>query len=323
MKASSTLLFTGFSAMLAACAGASVSTLFAPPGGPPNTRHVHKVFKYARRPQKFVVPSGVHTLAITAKGAGGASTGPIAGLGAAVTATISVTPGETLTVYVGGEGTIKGGGFNGGGNPGSRYAGGGGGASDVRQRGNTMPDRVVVAGGGGGTGAGAYYSGRSIPGGMGGDAGKTGRPGGGGGSSSYGESGGGGAGASQTAGGRGGSAGLCPVSCYVKRDSYNPDSYGGCDGSNGNDGKFGSGGIGAASCDEPGGGGGGGYYGGGGGGSSAYLWTYEYPSGYSYSEGAGGGGGAGSSYAEKSAMDVKYQRGVQSGDGEVVISTPP
>jgi len=106
MKASSHILCAGISAMLlTSCSGASLSTPFAPPGGPPNTKHVHKVFKYAGKPQKFVVPSGVTRLKIDAMGAGGAAIGPGAGLGAAVEATISVKAGETLTVYVGGIGT--------------------------------------------------------------------------------------------------------------------------------------------------------------------------------------------------------------------------
>jgi hypothetical protein len=171
MKASSTLLYAGVGAMLlTGCGGTNV---FAPPilpSGPPNTTHVHKFFKYTEKPQKFVIPSGVTSLKIDAKGAGG-------------------------------------------------------------------------------------------------------------GSSSYGQNGGGGAGGSQTRGGNGGSGGICSA-CYGKHDSY-----GGCDGYDGSRGKFGTGGFGESYCDEP-------------------------------------GGGGGSSYAEKSATDVTYSSGVQSGNGEVVISTP-
>jgi hypothetical protein len=322
MKSSSTLFYAGLGAiLLTGCGGANVSAPFAPaPNCIPGGKRVLKVLQYAGKPQEFVVPSGIKCLTIDAKGAGGTATGPDGGLGAAIEATISVQPGETLAVYVGGTGTSRAGGYNGGGKPGSG-GGGGGGASDLRERGDTIQSRVVVAGGGGGAGAGAYYSSRSIPGGTGGNGGKAGHSGGAGGSSSYGQNGGGGNGGSQTAGGSGGKAGFCSI-CYAKHESAKHDSYGGCDGSGGASGTLGRGGDGGSHCDEAGGGGGGGYYGGGGGGSSAYSWVYEYPSGYSYNYGAGGGGGGGSSYAEKSAVDVKYQAGARSGNGLVVVSTP-
>jgi hypothetical protein len=79
-----------------------------------------------------------------------------------VSANIKVTPGEGLTVYVGGAGglgagtTGGAGGFNGGGRGGDSAmdgsVGGGGGASDVRQGGSALGNRVVVAAGGGGAG---------------------------------------------------------------------------------------------------------------------------------------------------------------------------
>ncbi|MGB8964955.1 MAG: glycine-rich protein [Candidatus Cybelea sp.] len=84
------------------------------------------------------------------------------GNGGIVTATIAVTPGETLAIFVGGEGTGdtsncspgSDGGFNGGGAGGSENyclnGTGGGGASDVRQGGDELGDRVIVAGRGGG-----------------------------------------------------------------------------------------------------------------------------------------------------------------------------
>ena len=82
--------------------------------------------------------------------------GPSA-LGGLVKATIPVTPGETLAVFVGGAGIPEGNGYNGGGAngnsgtcSGSGCGGGGGGASDVRQSGDSLKSRVVVAGGGGG-----------------------------------------------------------------------------------------------------------------------------------------------------------------------------
>lgn len=80
-----------------------------------------------------------------------------------MTATITVTPGEVLTVIVGGQNGNGGGfggggpggagGFNGGADGGNSVDDGGGGASDVRQGGAAPADRVVVGGGGGGGGS--------------------------------------------------------------------------------------------------------------------------------------------------------------------------
>ena len=122
-------------------------------------------FSYTGAEQSFVVPYGVRSLAVTASGAIGGDShclGPgLGGLGATATATIPVTPGETLFIVVGGQGglcTEEGpGGFNGGGGSGATgpyTPGGGGGASDVRQGGAALNNRVVVAGGGGGAGGG-------------------------------------------------------------------------------------------------------------------------------------------------------------------------
>lgn len=78
------------------------------------------------------------------------------GLGGWVQALMTVTPGETLYVIVGGQGLKNGTSFGGGGSGGfNRYgglgsAGGGGGASDVRTSPDSLTSRVIVAGGGGG-----------------------------------------------------------------------------------------------------------------------------------------------------------------------------
>ena len=112
--------------------------------------------------QSFLVPNGVTYIEVDAYGAqGGYSTGGIAGgLGGWTSAGFSVAPGETLYVFVGGQGEtvatgIASGGFNGGGNSGEcsgNYAGsGGGGATDIRRGGTDLTDRIIVAGGGGGT----------------------------------------------------------------------------------------------------------------------------------------------------------------------------
>jgi hypothetical protein len=122
-------------------------------------------FSYTGASQSFVVPSGVSTITIEAWGAQGWSGSNQGGRGGYAKGDLSVTVGEILAIYVGGQGTAAnlafspmGGGFNGGGDgqsnfstTGSAVAGGGGGASDVRQSGISLFDRVIVAGGGGGS----------------------------------------------------------------------------------------------------------------------------------------------------------------------------
>ncbi len=148
---------------------AAVATLFGcgglqPPIGAPGTSGTEKVssrhltFRYTGTKQSFVVPTGVESITVVARGAGGGKNGYLqgGGRGGRVDATVPVTPGETLAVFVGGEGLQPAGGFNGGGNGGGgdQYdeAYGGGGASDVRRGGDSRRDRVMVAGGGGGQG---------------------------------------------------------------------------------------------------------------------------------------------------------------------------
>jgi hypothetical protein len=161
-----------------------------------------RTFKYTGHQQAFTVPLGVTAIKIRAFGASGAgSTGgygseSMGSVGGSVKATILVTPGEKLAVFVGGEGATAGG-FNGGGNGGSTTGsggngGGGGGPSDVRQGGDKLGDRVIVAGGGGGPSV-FYGTGNGGPGGGsvggagGGDCYRGGPDGcgGGGGGSSY------------------------------------------------------------------------------------------------------------------------------------------
>ncbi|MBV8066636.1 MAG: hypothetical protein JO113_01565, partial [Candidatus Eremiobacteraeota bacterium] len=136
--------------VLTGCASTALST---PPVSfaNPAAAHGSEKFKYTGAKQKFKVPAGVAHVTIDALGAagggGGASTAP-GGNGGLVKATIAVTPGETLGVFVGGAN----GGFNGGGPGSPSGTEGGGGASDVRQGGDTLTNRVVIAGGGGGGG---------------------------------------------------------------------------------------------------------------------------------------------------------------------------
>ncbi|HYG50364.1 MAG TPA: PKD domain-containing protein [Flavobacteriales bacterium] len=210
-------------------------------------------FNYTGGVQTYTVPPCVFTLNVTVEGAeGGGSNG---GDGSIVTGSIAVTPGQVLQVYVGGMGTITGGGFNGGGigKPGSSGSGGGGGASDIRVAPYALANRVVVAGGGGGTGGGSTVAG----------GGSGANPSGTTGIASYGSPGTGG---TATGGGTGGAPwGACGMA-----------------GGNGGLGIGGAGGTDVCYGLGPGGGGGGGRYGGGGGGAD------DYPS---FPLGGGGGGG--------------------------------
>jgi hypothetical protein len=116
-----------------------------------------RVFPYTGDPQEFVVPAGVTSISVSAYGASGGdgwnadgagSTAGRRGLGGNIQATLDVTPGETLCLYVGGAGVDGAprtsnwppsgtGGWNGGGDGrtsgGGSVGGGGGGASDIRR----------------------------------------------------------------------------------------------------------------------------------------------------------------------------------------------
>ncbi len=209
-----------------------VSSIVAPTPVAAQSPTGSQTFNFTGAEQQFIVPLGVTAVTILASGAQGSSNDSTA-MGGIIQATIPVTPGETLYVYVGGQGAITSGGFNGGGagGTGGVIGSGGGGASDVRQGGNGLTNRVVVAGGGGGRcldgpgGHGGYPNGQGSIGGP--------------------QSGGGG---TQTSGGTGGT--------------------GNNGGANGAAGTLGTGGMGGAgpAVGSGGGGGGGGYYGGGGGG---------------------------------------------------------
>ncbi|MGC1986816.1 MAG: glycine-rich protein, partial [Candidatus Cybelea sp.] len=110
-------------------------------------------FPFTGYEQSFTVPTGVTQLTVVASGASGPSSKySTGGRGGKIRATIPVTPGETLAVFVGGEGALGAygsggsGGFNGGGAGGASYVyavggdggDGGGGASDVRQGGDAL-----------------------------------------------------------------------------------------------------------------------------------------------------------------------------------------
>jgi hypothetical protein len=211
-----------------------------------------EIFTFTGSEQTFTVPSGVTKIHVVAIGGRGGKAGSTGGAGAQVEGDLSVKPGQTLYVEVGGDGgsafgenEVVPGGFNGGGDG----PGAGGGASDVRtnprKEGLSPDSRLIVAGGGGG--AGTFGS---VGAGAGGSAGEAGE--------SIPVNVGGGAG-TETNGGSGGEGGCV----------------------NGSPGSLATGGIGGA-CPGGfiGGGGGGGLYGGGGGGGGGS------------NGGGGGGGGS-------------------------------
>ena len=277
--------------------------------GPPS-----KTFSYTGKPQTFRVPAGVSQLNVTVEGAGGGGgtkgIGPPGARGAKITATISVKPGQILTIYVGGHGKLggngsaEGGGFNGGGNA-VASAFGGGGSSDVRT-GPTLSDRILVAAGGGGTGetlqvfpgTGSYYWCYGGGGGLGG------AKGGGFGTYGYCNGGNGGRGGSIRAGGAGGAGGA-----QGSGSGGQP-----CNGAPGKSGALGRAGDGGTRCSGSGGGAGGGYYGGGGGGSGGCCNAQG-------GGGAGGGGGGGSSYVEPTATNIQRSTGLGSPSDGLVSFT--
>lgn len=135
---------------------------------PPQPQGQSVTFNYTGGVQSFTVPSCVNYIDVDASGAQGFANGSTSfGRGGRVQARLTVTPGEVLSIYVGGQGTSTSGGYNGGGNAGSSSSyGAGGGASDIRRNGTTLNDRIIVAGGGGGTGSNCGTN--SAPGGHGG-----------------------------------------------------------------------------------------------------------------------------------------------------------
>lgn len=240
---------------------------------PNNAAQETLTFNYSGSIQQWIVPDGLNEINVELYGAqGGASNScdfqvpsPEAdgGLGGFAGGTLNVSPGQTLYIYVGGQGGIgedgpPEAGFNGGGN-GGYWGAGGGGASDIRTVSGDFGSRLIVAAGGGGGNTGCPNHGHGGDGGgLNGDPGLA--------FTGYTPAGG----ASQNAGG-----------------------------TPGDNGAFGSFGLGGSTESYHFAGGGGGWYGGG----SAYA--------------AGGGGG--SAYIN-GVINGATQTGVQTGNGYIVIS---
>lgn len=224
----------------------------------------------------FVVPTGITSITVKlwggggGGGAGGSSAAGGAGGGSGfVEGTVTVTPGETLNVYVGGGG--------GGGTRNTAGGGGGGGGYSSIYRGSTL---LALAAGGGGGGGGRNSSGNT--GGQGGPGGGASGVNG----SAAGVAGGGGGGTASAggSGGTGGSNSGTAGASLTGGAGANGRTSQGADGGANNGGLAtgGSGGSVTSTTRAAGGGGGAGYFGGGGGSGSS-----------SGSGGAGGGGGSG------------------------------
>ncbi len=229
-----------------------------------NSRNSY-VFKYTGDYQTFVAPyNGVYKLEVWGASGGDSDIVSFGGKGGYSKGYYSMKKGETIYIYVGGEGNTStsgssAGGYNGGGDGAigsyGQPVGGGGGATDIRtisgdwNNESSLNSRIIVAGGGGG--AGAWYTGPSYDFSGGAGGGENGLDGLG-----Y-KSGGNiaGLGGDQT------SAGYAPGYSYTSAS-------------------FGIGGNGQNKSSS-GGGGGGGYYGGGGSycaggaGGSGYIGTLE------------------------------------------------
>jgi hypothetical protein len=265
---------------------------------------VVQTFNFTGSMQTFTVPACVSEVTITTHGAqgsnGNASTSPagIGGLGAIVTGTYPVNPGDVLNIFVGGAGTLVTGGFNGGGVNAANSSAGGGGASDVRINGTALINRIIVAGGGGAGGNGGCF-GTGVPGGNGGPGGGNGFQGG-----------------NSSAGG-GGFPGL---GTFGGSFGVGCGPFQGLAGANGSGGVGGAGGLGTSLCSSSpttGGSGGGGFVGGGGGGAGAAGTV-----GCQFNDtGAGGGGAGGDCYTDPlMTSTVITVGGASAGNGLVTIS---
>ncbi len=159
-------LFTrpSFSSRFSFCTGYALPLLVLLFLGKSSAQAQSTAFSHTGADQTYVVPAGVTSVQVKLWGAGGGSQG---GSGAFVSGLLSVTPGETLTIIVGGGGTLGptprvlssaayGGGGRAGGDDFFGPPGGGGGRSAIR-RGST--ELVTAGAGGGGHGVGSNMAG--------------------------------------------------------------------------------------------------------------------------------------------------------------------
>ena len=265
-------------------------------------------FGFTGGEQTLVVPAGVTSARVFLSGAqGGAgrsgagtiggspnSPGGTGGLGGRVSGTLAVTPGSTLSIFVGGQASqaVNGGGI------GQGVDGIGGGGTDIRVGGNAIGNRAAIAGGGGGGGNAGWSTTNVIAGGNGGVGG-----GGIGGTGAAVPGGpgpfGGGGGSVGTGGAAGGGCGGFPPSAGNAINGDGGDSYN-------FSGSFSGAGFG-------GGGGGGATVGAGGGGAGVGTTACQQ------NWNGGGGGGAGGSSAATGLTAVTINNGVQSGNGAALI----
>src|SRR5687768_2467111 len=100
-------------------------------------------------------------MTVELRGAQGGASAYAGGNGGSVSGVISVTPGQLYNIFVGGQGLISAGGYNGGGyggnTPAVTFGAGGGGATDITFGGSGLTNRIMVAAGGGGSGGSTNY----------------------------------------------------------------------------------------------------------------------------------------------------------------------
>jgi len=363
-------------ALALSTAGAAVAAPPAIGAADTTATAVSQTFNATASEQTWTVPANVCSVTVTTYGAqGGAGTGDEHGdieqapgpaaasdlptaagaLGGKAVTKLTVTPGEVLSIFVGGRGgdasasttadvdsgatavaTGGAGGFNGGAPGGQASAttssdnsfgtaaggaasagGGGGGASDVRRGGNALANRVIVAGGGGG-GAGASATIELFIDQLGPNIDNGLNLGGDGGAG----------------GGASGSAGADGTGSTGTGGGGGTQTTGGAAGQGADPtlpapGTLGNGGAGGFASDHggdlpdltfayasAGGGGGGGLYGGGGGAVPAAVAKAVPPD---FFFGTPGGAGGGSGFAPSGTLDT----GVHSGDGQVIVEYDP
>lgn len=250
---------------------------------------ISETFNYTGADQTWVVPTGVKTIWVDAYGAQGGNDAYQGGLGGEVKVLLTVTPGETLYVMVGGQPTGQFATYGNGGDAGSattssKISKAGGGMTALFRSSMTINNALVIAGGGGGGSAAK----------KGGNAGGT------------------------TAPTEGDILSGCPktagVGLYFLNGGGGTSISGGCVGATsdvqsvlptvGLSGPGGKGGSVTTITHNSGGGGGGGYYGGGGGAGG----------------GTPGGGGGGSSYATTTnSGSITHYTASNTGHGKLII----